>query len=612
MLPKNNLPKGIGDFRPIAVGSAFYRLWSGIRTKELAPWIQGIVGDEAHGGIKKRSPATALLQALAELQKTQMQDSSRIRHPDPPAIRYVGAADLSKAYDRLHAELAAASLIRLGWPRCLVARWKKAWISQARFLQCGFQISQREVSHISCLPQGDPASPSGLLGPLYESMCRIRKKFEKPKHGRTLYRIFIDDRSWFCSEARTTVAVATAWKKEVAQLSLAENQGKNDFAAFGGIKHRHLLNRCLERSGFVARCLMSPKILGTRLETNRRFHSPEQEELERFTKAKSLTQTIARMPGTSAQKLCWVKGAVINLYCTQVLSKLPALKQIDKVQSQINQALTSVGHGTAGPLLSLFWGHTACVKFMSGWKTTQMVLHRWSDSTFRHGWSARRTHGSLLLARRCLARHQWEELGPWIWVHKINGDVLAPPGALIPRRPYQNAMSKVYRLFANNFEEISHVLRVAWRAIRWEQYLQQNHRGEVLASLHWFDVQESLLKTRNILSSFEPHVRPHVMAVIVAHVVSPAYWGKMEQGGVPAFCSFCNQSHVPDFTHIMWTRMGFNTDRPMCPEALVQRTLGWCDPTLSTEENRRVLRHMARVRAEVVAARWAPAETTAR
>ena len=95
------------------------------------------------------------------------------------------------------------------------------------------------------------------------------------------------------------------------------------------------------------------------------------------------------------------------------------------------------------------------------------------------------------------------------------------------------------------------------------------------------------------------------MAVIVAHVVSPAYWGKMEQGGVPAFCSFCNQSHVPDFTHIMWTCMGFSTDRPTCPEALVQRTLGWCDPTLSTEENRRVLRHMARVRAEVVAARWA-------
>ena len=58
MLPKNHLPQGVGDFRPITVGSAFYRLWSGIRTKDLAPWIQGIVGDEVHGGIKKRSPAT--------------------------------------------------------------------------------------------------------------------------------------------------------------------------------------------------------------------------------------------------------------------------------------------------------------------------------------------------------------------------------------------------------------------------------------------------------------------------------------------------------------------------------------------------------------------------
>ena len=91
------------------------------------------------------------------------------------------------------------------------------------------------------------------------------------------------------------------------------------------------------------------------LETNRQFRRPEEEESERFTKAKSVTQTLARMPGsTSAQKLCWAKGALINLYCTQVLSKLPALSQIDKLQSLNYQALTSVGHGGAGPLLSLF------------------------------------------------------------------------------------------------------------------------------------------------------------------------------------------------------------------------------------------------------------------
>ena len=130
---------------------------------------------------------------------------------------------------------------------------------------------------------------------------------------------------------------------------------------------------------------------------------------------------------------------------------------------------------------------------------------------------------------------------------KKHGEVGSLPA--LRKEMHDKPCPKVYRLFADNFEEISHVLRVAWRAIRWEQYLQQNHRGEVLASLHWFDVQESFLKTRNILSSFEPHVRPHVMAVIVAHVVSPAYWGK-EQGGVPTFCSFCNQSHVPDFIHI--------------------------------------------------------------
>ena len=131
----------------------------------------------------------------------------------------------------------------LNWQLLLSSVWGGRgvlWLDGKKFGSprpgsCSVQIFQREVSHISCLPQGDPASPRGLLGPLYESMCRIRKKFEKPKHGRTLYRISIDDRSWFCAEARTAVAVATAWKKEVAQLRLAEKQGKNDFAAFGGI-----------------------------------------------------------------------------------------------------------------------------------------------------------------------------------------------------------------------------------------------------------------------------------------------------------------------------------------------------------------------------------------
>ena len=72
----------------------------------------------------------------------------------------------------------------------------------------------------------DPAkqvfSENGLLGPLWEAQCRIKKKIRQSQSGSSMFRVFVDDRSWSCSKAKTCVAISKEWKAEVRLLGLNE------------------------------------------------------------------------------------------------------------------------------------------------------------------------------------------------------------------------------------------------------------------------------------------------------------------------------------------------------------------------------------------------------
>ena len=199
-------PSGTG-LRPLSIGSVWYRMWSSIRIKQLSQWIVDRVGPHFHGGVKQRGTVSALLKPLCLLQKTQNDDSQPGRHRRLAArrrlLRWIGAADLSKAFDRLHGALAGPALKRMGLPAALVDAWTAAWIHQMRFLQFGSQTSKGAVRNISCLPQGDPCSPLALLGVLAEALWRLQKKHPERTHGPTVWRIYIDDRSWFCARMKT-------------------------------------------------------------------------------------------------------------------------------------------------------------------------------------------------------------------------------------------------------------------------------------------------------------------------------------------------------------------------------------------------------------------------
>ncbi len=398
LLPKKFPAQGIADFRPISIGSNWYRLWSSIRIRQLSVWIKNLAGNEFHGGIRGRSPFTALIHPLCELQHTQKLDSARIMHPVRDNLRYIGASDLSKAYDRMHGHLAGESLTRLGVPGALARTWEKAWIQQSRFFQFGEQTSKKDLGDIKCLPQGDPASPVGLLGPLWEAQCRLKKKFNQRQWGRSEFRVFIDDRSWFSSKPNTCVPISKEWKAEVKLLGLNENKCKSEFAAVGKISHRRALNLQIRAAGLDGSCLDRPKILGTRFECTRAWLGPQQEEKTNQAQAIQIARAAEKLPGTYQQKAMWVKGAAISKFCVPTLSRLPSIKQVNDVQSAVNLALLSAGHRRGGPLALMFHGHTACARFIAGLQVSVLVATSHRDHVIDRAWSTKRTNGPVHLS----------------------------------------------------------------------------------------------------------------------------------------------------------------------------------------------------------------------
>ena len=133
---------------------------------------------------------------------------------------------------------------------------------------------------------------------------------------------------------------ACTWLKIVASMNLPPL----------GPSHRKLLQRWLNRTQIQAKVLDRPKILGTRLELNRRWSTPVAEEDKRLQSAINVSNMISKLPGLPGMKIGWVKGAVVSVCSTPVLSRLPAVKDLQKVQTAASQAMQSVGHTNRAPL----------------------------------------------------------------------------------------------------------------------------------------------------------------------------------------------------------------------------------------------------------------------
>eukprot|EP00438_Fugacium_kawagutii_P000750 Skav201261 [mRNA] locus=scaffold4638:22592:24961:- [translate_table: standard] len=211
----------LDSLRPLSIGSIWYHAWAHIRSQQVSHWVHNTMATYVHGGIRKRGVHTALLKLLAaiEAQQAYLQRHGCCSDTLPC---FIGAADLSKAFDKLSADFATAALARMGLPTNLVYALSRAWGQQQRWLQLGNHVGREPLHNINVLPQGDPFSFLALNACIAEAAHRIATQFSSPCN---MHAAYLDDRAWTSATATECVNIADAWSAETQPVQCQNHHG---------------------------------------------------------------------------------------------------------------------------------------------------------------------------------------------------------------------------------------------------------------------------------------------------------------------------------------------------------------------------------------------------
>ncbi|CAE7194102.1 Pol [Symbiodinium sp. CCMP2592] len=457
-LQKPNKELGaLASLRPISLSSVWYRIWSGIRVQLLSPWLAQVLPDEQHGSVRRKGVHTALSYPLALLELGK--DPMRAGHDG--SFRFIGAADLAKAYDSLGAEFCTRALGRMGVPASLLQAWDRAWRVQARWLCAAGSVSQVACSQVWWLPQGDAASPMALCAVISEALVRVK-------------------RSWITSNAELCASIGRRWKHEMGHVGMAECRSKAEYAATGGLAAQTALQETLEQSGTIGTVVERPKVLGTRLQLTRAHTGPSEDETKRLNTAQYLILEAAALPVTRHQALFFAKSTGMAVATSCGWSQLPNLQELQKLQRAID-ACHGDAHslGAAGPLHRLLAGHTASPRFQVGaHQTLHLLMHL--DGGLRDCWqSMRQNQGPIMMLRRWMERQGWKALEPWVWEHTDAHSIL---DARLPAHRGNAAWLArggrvVCSLPGQGKAHVAHMLRDAWRAQQWREFSRLRYQS---------------------------------------------------------------------------------------------------------------------------------------
>ena len=601
-LQKPNKPFGeLDSLRPISLSSCWYRLWGSVRMKQLADWIRNTLPHQQHGGIRRKSVATALCTPLTLLEKGML---PAFKH-NPSSIRFMGSADLSKALDKLAAAFSQHSLARMGVPSNFLGALSRAWSSQARWLCTANSIATTPCANVQCLPQGDAASPLALNCVLAEAMLRVQRFGNNfPGNARHLHRLFLDDRSWFTSSAKLCAAIGRAWRHEMDLLNLSENEGKADYAATGGVKNQRQLKLMLLSTNTRGKVKDRPKILGTQLQLTRRHSGPSPEEAKRLKTATHIINEAASLPITRGQRLFFAKGSGLAMAVCNGWSRLPSLKDIRPLQNAIAKcAGETYTLGARGPLCRLLMGHTACPRFRIGFEQSLFILTT-LDRELRACWpSLRRSQGPITLLRRWMQRQGFSEVCPWRWRHQhadieIDArDAQSREANHVPLGPRTH--SGLFRTPEDGKNLIAHSLREGWRAQQWAFFRRTDTKAaEALRGVPWSQAGPRAKEASKQWDKVPPATRPHVVALHTAHYVSQARFAAT-RGEYVATCAFCRNAN-PDRQH-EWCCPALRTTARNMPDAIFS-TLAW--PRPGHAEDVDLMCEIAHVRQQVLNRRY--------
>ena len=218
-LPKNakvlNSHVDVGDVRPIAVMSCFWRLWGSawMQTPSIKHWVSSNTPTELAFGKGSSAPfsATECFEAFA-------------------ADGFASSLDFTKCYDCMR-PLGTVRLMRAGgFPEGLCRLCQAVWCHQKRWLEWGGHVAQLPIHSGHATAQGCPFGPLSLLLWMGSGLTATAH-MPGPERLSGLIRVYMDDRTCTARSAEHLVHRVRSWQSWSRSVGLLESATKTRLAS---------------------------------------------------------------------------------------------------------------------------------------------------------------------------------------------------------------------------------------------------------------------------------------------------------------------------------------------------------------------------------------------
>ena len=523
-LPKKRhgtLPS-LGEVRPIAIGSAIYRIWGRIRLGHLAPILAQYLDRNQSGGIGGEDVSSLLLTLDIDL--------------DPTKFPCLMALDFSKAFDSCDYTLALAVMSRLGLPARVVNLLGAQWRRQKRWMSFAGVCARLPIQNCLALPQGDPWSPIAM-----SLVLMLAKRHQERLVPESRCLLYLDDRTLVAPTPGILAAALNAWNVLHAHTRLRTNSSKTQ-----------VLGRNWKGYLALQAANLSPtataEVLGVTIGIAPRAQSNA--ELSRAKKCRTIAQRISVLPVsqnfraglaalTLASKRVW--GLLLN-------GRTPTKGECKAHTEDYRLAVKGKFlDGIASRHLEkvLLLGHSSDLLYLS----CQRLLNALTKWRHHHpgNWSHKPSNVisalNVALSKLDLQCDSW---GRWSW---SGGwwDSASPPD-FAPR--------------------MAHCFRQFWRAREVKGWLASDRNDAKLARANNLAISDNLItKLHRAATDLSAHE---------IGIMSGALKTDAKASSPPMFCHECKKHQCPDTFHVLWQCSHWDHLRRVPPSRcpLVNR-LGW-------------------------------------
>ena len=155
LVPKTNSPGApVGDYRPIAVLSIWYRLWAAYRIACLDRNLFTQLDRHLRGGVPGRGFGEAVATPLLAFEAA----AHAAPGPSGPIQAHVLNLDAAKCFDFITLPSAVNAARQIGLPLALLTCLLSFWLASTRFLSAGGHVDACPLSVCNGVPQGCPLS----------------------------------------------------------------------------------------------------------------------------------------------------------------------------------------------------------------------------------------------------------------------------------------------------------------------------------------------------------------------------------------------------------------------------------------------------------------------